>query len=71
MSTTMAIRSTTTCTARQCNKLIEFRCDQMAQIAEELSRQYQFRVTGHRLIFTGICAECRAKKRPTRKLDLV
>ncbi len=56
---------------QQCNKLIEFRCDQMAQIAEELSRQYQFRVTGHRLIFTGVCAECRAKKRPTRKLDLV
>ncbi len=56
---------------QQCNKLIEFRSDEVAAIGEELSRQYQFRVTGHRLIFTGICAECRAKKRPTRKLDLV
>ena len=56
---------------QKCNKLIEFHSDEMAAIGEALARQYQFRVTGHRLIFTGICAECRAEKRPTRKLDLV
>ncbi|MGD9721775.1 MAG: Fur family transcriptional regulator [Pirellulales bacterium] len=56
---------------QKCNKLIEFRSEQVAEIGDELAKQYQFRVTGHRLIFTGICAECRAQKRPTRKLDLV
>lgn len=56
---------------QQCNRLFEFKSDEVAEIGEALSRQYQFRVTGHRLIFTGICADCRAKKRPTRKLDLV
>jgi len=56
---------------QKCNQLIEFRSDEVAQIGEALERQYQFRVTGHRLIFTGICADCRAQKRPARKLDLV
>lgn len=56
---------------QKCNKLIEFRSDEVAQIGEVLARQYQFRVTGHRLIFTGICADCRSQKRPMRKLDLV
>jgi len=56
---------------QKCNKLIEFHSDEVARIGEELERQYQFRVTGHRLIFTGLCADCRVAKRPTRKLDLV
>jgi Fur family transcriptional regulator, ferric uptake regulator len=56
---------------QKCNKLIEFHSDEVAQIGEALARQYQFRVTGHRLIFTGICADCRVPARPTRKLDLV
>jgi Fur family transcriptional regulator, ferric uptake regulator len=56
---------------QKCNKLIEFRTEEVAQIGEALERQYQFRITGHRLIFTGICADCRVQKRPTRKLDLV
>jgi Fur family ferric uptake transcriptional regulator len=56
---------------QQCNKLIEFKSDEVAEIGEAVGRQHQFRVTGHRLIFTGICADCRAKKRPARKLDLV
>lgn len=56
---------------QKCNKLIEFHSDEVAQIGEALAQQHQFRVTGHRLIFTGICADCRVQKRPTRKLDLV
>ncbi len=56
---------------QKCNKLIEFRCDELAEIGQALERQYQFRVTGHRLIFTGICAACRSQKRPARRLDLV
>jgi Fur family transcriptional regulator, ferric uptake regulator len=56
---------------QKCNKLIEFHSDEVAQIGEALGEQHRFRVTGHRLIFTGICADCRIQKRPTRKLDLV
>ncbi|REK19035.1 MAG: transcriptional repressor [Planctomycetota bacterium] len=56
---------------QKCNKLIEFSTDELTKIGEELERQYQFRVTGHRLIFTGLCADCRNQKRRTRKLDLV
>ncbi len=55
----------------KCNKLIEFHSDELAAIGEALERQYQFRVTGHRLIFTGLCSNCRVQKRPSRKLDLV
>ena len=56
---------------QKCNKLIEFKSDEVAAIGEALGRQYQFRVTGHRLIFSGVCADCRQQKRPARKLDLV
>jgi Fur family transcriptional regulator, ferric uptake regulator len=56
---------------QKCNKLIEFHSDEVAKIGEAVARQYQFRVTGHRLIVTGICSDCRVQKRPTRKLDLV
>ena len=31
---------------QKCHKLIEFKSDEVAQIGEELERQYQFRVTG-------------------------
>jgi Fur family ferric uptake transcriptional regulator len=56
---------------QKCNKLIEFHSDEVTQIGEALARQYQFRVTGHRLIFMGICADCRVPTRPRRRLDLV
>jgi Fur family ferric uptake transcriptional regulator len=51
--------------------LIEFHSDEVAQIRDAVGREHNFRVGGHRLIITGVCAECRAPKRPTRKLDLV
>jgi Fur family transcriptional regulator, ferric uptake regulator len=56
---------------QKCNRLIEFHSDEVAKIGEALAQEYQFRVTGHRLTFSGICADCRVQKRPTRKLDLV
>ena len=56
---------------QKCDKLIEFHSDEVAQIGEAVAREHQFRVTGHRLIITGICADCRVQKRPARKLDLV
>lgn len=56
---------------QKCNKLIEFHSDEVAKIREAVAQEHHFRVTGHRLIISGICAECRVQKRPTRKLDLV
>jgi Fur family ferric uptake transcriptional regulator len=56
---------------QKCNKLIEFSSDEVRKIGEALAQEYQFRVTGHRLIFTGVCVDCRVQKRPTRKLDLI
>ena len=55
----------------ECNKLIEFHSDEVAKIRDAVAREHQFRVTGHRLIISGVCSACRSKKRPTRKLDLV
>jgi Fur family ferric uptake transcriptional regulator len=55
----------------KCNKLIEFSNSEIAELRDEVARQHNFRVTGHRLIISGICSQCRSVKRPTRKLDLV
>jgi Fur family ferric uptake transcriptional regulator len=55
----------------KCNKLIEFSNAEIAALRDEVARQHGFRVTGHRLIISGICSDCRSIKRPTRKLDLV
>ncbi len=57
---------------QSCNKLIEFRSDQVVRIRDAVARECQFRVTGHRLIITGICQECsRAHRRRKRPLDLI
>jgi Fur family transcriptional regulator, ferric uptake regulator len=56
---------------QKCNKLIEFHSDEVAAIREAVGRENNFRVTGHRLIITGLCADCRTQRRPARKLDLV
>jgi Fur family transcriptional regulator, ferric uptake regulator len=55
----------------KCNKLIEFRSDEVAAIRDAVGREHNFRVSGHRLIISGVCAECRSVRRPTRKLDLI
>jgi Fur family transcriptional regulator, ferric uptake regulator len=56
---------------QKCHKLIEFSSDEVAAIRDAVAREHQFRVTGHRLIISGECAECRSRRRPARKLDLV
>jgi Fur family ferric uptake transcriptional regulator len=55
----------------KCDKLIEFHSEEVAAIRDAVAREHNFRVSGHRLIISGICAECRAVRRPTRKLDLI
>lgn len=56
---------------QQCDKLIEFSSDEVKRIRDEVAKEHQFRVTGHRLIISGVCAACAQKKRALRRLDLI
>ncbi len=55
-----------------CDKLIEFQSADLQQLRKEVASEHQFRVTGHRLIISGVCADC-ARKRHRRQtpLDLI
>jgi Fur family transcriptional regulator, ferric uptake regulator len=55
-----------------CDKLIEFQADELAEIREAVAREHNFRVTGHRLIISGVCRECsRSQHRRQSPLDLI
>lgn len=57
---------------QKCNKLVEFHSEELKKIRDAVGREHRFRVSGHRLIITGICPECsKARKRRSRPLDLV
>lgn len=55
----------------ECDKLVEFHSDEMIRIRDAVARENLFRVTGHRLIITGVCHDCRQAKQRKRRLDLV
>ena len=55
----------------KCDKLIEFQSDALRELRKAVAEKYQFRVTGHRLIISGICDECSKIKRLKRPLDLI
>ena len=42
----------------QCQKLIEFKSDELVELRSHVARDYGFHVTGHRLIVYGICKDC-------------
>jgi Fur family ferric uptake transcriptional regulator len=44
-----------------CNRLIEFHSTELETIRDKVARQVQFRVVGHRMFITGVCAACRGK----------
>ena len=55
-----------------CDQLIEFQSDDLQRIREAVGREHRFRVTGHRLIVTGVCQDCSNKRhRRQSPLDLV
>ena len=57
---------------KECNRLIEFHSDEIERIRDAVARQQGFRVTGHRLIISGVCSDCNQKlRRKKSKLDLV
>ena len=47
---------------QMCNKLIEFHSEELERIRDEVARQVDFEVIGHRMFVTGICADCRGKR---------
>ena len=56
----------------ECNKLLEFTNDELIHLRDELGKQHQFRVTGHRLIISGICQECaQAKRRSRSRMNMI
>jgi Fur family transcriptional regulator, ferric uptake regulator len=56
---------------QDCDKLIEFSSEELIRIRDAVAREHQFRVTGHRLIVSGVCSDCRAARQRKRRLDLV
>jgi Fur family ferric uptake transcriptional regulator len=52
-----------------CNRLIEFHSDALQEIREAVAREHKFRITGHRLIISGICHECARRRRRRNSLE--
>jgi Fur family transcriptional regulator, ferric uptake regulator len=55
-----------------CDKLIEFSSEELQELRDAVGREHNFRVTGHRLIITGVCQDCgRKRHRRQSPLDLI
>lgn len=55
-----------------CDKLIEFQSDDLKKLREAVAADHHFRITGHRLIISGICSDCGTKRhRQPSPLDLI
>jgi len=55
-----------------CDQLIEFQSSDLKELRTAVASEHSFRVTGHRLIITGVCSECSSKRhRQQSPLDLI
>jgi Fur family ferric uptake transcriptional regulator len=54
-----------------CHKLIEFSSAELLRIRDAVAAKHQFRAQGHRLIVSGICADCRSTRSRSRHQDRV
>ena len=54
-----------------CHRLIEFSSAELARIRDAVAARHRFRVAGHRLIVSGVCADCRSKRSRSRHQDRV
>jgi len=45
----------------KCGKIIEFVNNQLEELLEDVARDHQFEVQGHKLELTGICKDCSGK----------
>jgi Fur family ferric uptake transcriptional regulator len=55
----------------ECNKVVEFRNDEIRRLRESISAELGFRAEGHRFVITGVCSECSRARSPRRRLDLI
>mgnify|MGYP001046308421 CR=1 FL=1 len=46
-----------------CGKIVEFACPLSLQFKEEISKRYKFDITGVELRMTGLCLNCRKKRK--------
>jgi Fur family ferric uptake transcriptional regulator len=54
-----------------CNRVVEFRNDEILKLRDAVSRAHGFRPSGHRFLITGICSACSRLHSPRRRLDLI
>jgi Fur family transcriptional regulator, ferric uptake regulator len=55
-----------------CQKLYEFKSDELVALRNRVAEDHAFRVSGHRFIVYGLCAECiKSRRRIKRKVDLI
>ena len=54
-----------------CQRLIEFSSDELVRIRDAVAARHQFRAQAHRLIVSGLCADCRSSKSRSRHQDRV
>ena len=54
-----------------CRRLIEFESAEVAKICDAVAASHQFRAQSHRLIVSGLCADCRSSKSRSRHQDRV
>ncbi len=54
-----------------CNRVVEFRNDEILRLRDAISAAHGFRPSGHRFLITGVCAACSRAHSPRRRLDLI
>jgi Fur family ferric uptake transcriptional regulator len=54
-----------------CQRLIEFSSAELARICDAVAGQHQFRARSHRLIISGLCADCRSTRSKSRHQDRI
>jgi Fur family ferric uptake transcriptional regulator len=54
-----------------CNRIVEFRNDEVLKLRDSLSLAHGFRPSGHRFLISGICSACSRSHTPRRRLDLI
>lgn len=56
----------------ECNKLFEFQSDALLTMRDEVAREHNFRVSGHRLIISGVCEGCtKARRRDRSRMNMI
>ena len=53
----------------RCGKIVEFACPLSQQFKDGISKQYDFDITGVEVHMTGLCSNCRDKKKDSEKLE--